>query len=326
MAPDRRTTILIAVGGNSLIRAGQKGTIAEQIENARATAGHIAELAARGFGIVVTHGNGPQVGAQLLRAEAGTTQTYPLPLDVCVAMTQGEIGCILQRTLQAALNERGLDIPIAAILTQVYVDLHDPAFMKPTKPIGPFYSEESARRKQQELGWSIVEDAARGYRRVVASPMPKRIVEAEVIARCLDEGMLVIAVGGGGIPVTGNGGALRGAEAVIDKDRASSLLASELGLERMIISTDVDQVYLNYKKPDQTALGSLTFEGAQHYLCAGHFSEGSMKPKIEAALDFLRNGGKEVIITNPEHLLAALDGRAGTHITNQEIHETPSRH
>ncbi len=314
MAADRQHGLLIAVGGNSLIRLGQKGTIAEQLENALSTSGQIAELAGRGYAIVVTHGNGPQVGAQLLRSEAGSTQTYQLPLDVCVAMTQGEIGYILQRSLQSALAARNLHIPVATVVTQVLVDRSDAAFQKPTKPIGPFYSQEAARRKREDLGWAIVEDAARGYRRVVPSPKPRDIVEVDVIARCLDQGMIVIAVGGGGIPVVAENGALRGAEAVIDKDRASALLASELHLERMIISTDVEQVYLGYKTHRQKPLGTISFEDASGHLCAGHFSEGSMKPKIEAALDFLRSGGNEVIITDPEHLVAAVDGKAGTHI------------
>jgi carbamate kinase len=326
MAFDRRNTILIAVGGNSLIRAGQKGTIPEQMENAGEISRCVAGLVARGFAVVLTHGNGPQVGSQLLRSEAGASQTYTLPLDVCVAMTQGEIGFILKSALQTALRDVGVCVPIAPVVTQVLVDKNDRAFSRPTKPIGPFYSEEVARKKEEELGWSVVEDASRGYRRVVASPAPVSIVELDIISHCLENGMIVIAVGGGGIPVVGDNGAVRGVEAVIDKDRASALLASELHLERMVISTDVEQVYLRYKTPKQEALATLTYDEAYRYLHVGHFSEGSMKPKIEAALDFLHRGGKEVIISNPAHLLDALAGKAGTRIIYQEHYETAAHH
>lgn len=310
---------MIAVGGNSLIRAGQKGMISEQLENARLISGRVADLAARGYGVVLTHGNGPQVGSQLLRSEAGSTQTYTLPLDVCVAMTQGEIGYILQTSLQTALQEKGLRIPVAALITQVAVDRDDKAFSRPTKPIGPFYSEDVARRKEKELHWSVIEDAARGYRRVVPSPKPYTIVELDVIRKCLESGMIVIAVGGGGIPVITGKGATYGAEAVIDKDKASALLASELHLERMVISTDIDKVYIRYKTPQQQALDAVTLDEAIRYMRAGHFSEGSMKPKIEAAIEFLHGGGKEVIITNPENLPEALEGRAGTRIIQKDV-------
>lgn len=309
-----KESLLIAVGGNSLIRAGQRGTILEQFGNARNTAEHIGELARRGYRIVVTHGNGPHVGAQLLRSEAGASQTYELPLDVCVAMTQGEIGYILQTSLQSVLREMNLNIPVAALTTQVLVDPHDPAFARPTKPIGPFYSKEMAERKRVELGWNVVEDAARGYRRVVPSPIPRSIVELDLIRSCLDLGIIVIAAGGGGIPVVEDGNELRGVEAVIDKDRASALLARQLKVQKFIISTDVERVCLHYKQPDQKPLLTLTTEEAMKYVAEREFHEGSMKPKIEAAIEFLEAGGEEVIITNPEHLLAALEGDAGTHI------------
>ncbi|MFI5252518.1 MAG: carbamate kinase [Bacteroidota bacterium] len=311
-------TLLIAVGGNSLIRAGQKGTIPEQFANARLTAGPIGELAARGYRIVLTHGNGPQVGAQLLRSESGSPQTYTLPLDVCVAMTQGEIGYILQTCLQSVLKEKKISIPVTTMLTQVLVRKNDPAFEHPTKPIGPFYSHDAAERKRTELGWNIVEDAARGYRRVVPSPKPYDIIELDIIKECLDNNMIVIACGGGGIPVIAQEGSITGTEAVIDKDRASSLLASKLKIPLFIISTDVETIFLNYKKPDQIPLHKITIREAREHLEAGHFYEGSMKPKIEAAIDFLEHGGKEAIITNPEHLLEAIDGKTGTHIIRKE--------
>lgn len=310
----KKNSILLAVGGNSLIRAGQRGTIEEQRANARLTAECIAEIAGRGHDLIVTHGNGPQVGSQLLRSESGSSQTYTLPLDVCVAMTQGEIGYTLQNTLQDVLRHRGIRRSVVTVVTQVVVDPDDPAFQKPTKPIGPFYSREMAEQKRRELSWNIVEDAARGYRRVVPSPLPQEIVELEVIRGCLDQGSIVIAAGGGGIPVVRRDGGFKGTEAVIDKDRASALLAAKLEFEHFIISTEVEQVYLNFRKPNQQPLGRIDATAAREYLAAGHFSEGSMKPKIEAALDFLAGGGRHVAITDPEHLAAAVDGTAGTHI------------
>lgn len=316
-----KRSLLIAVGGNSLIRAGQKGTVDEQFANARPVCEQIAEIASRDTRIVITHGNGPQVGSQLLRSEIASGQAYTLPLDVCVAMTQGEIGYILQTSLQSAFRRRHLEIPVATLLTQVLVEKSDPAFARPTKPIGPFYSEEVARQKQETLGWNVVDDAARGYRRIVPSPRPCGVLEDEVIAACLAGGMVVIASGGGGIPVIRTNGTIQGVEAVIDKDLASALLASRLGLERMVISTDVEQVYLRYRKPDQTPLVRLTTAEAARHLAAGEFAEGSMKPKIEAAVEFLESGGEEVIITDPRHLVAALEGTAGTHITCERRYE-----
>ncbi len=307
-------SVLIAVGGNSLIRAGQRGTIQEQFENARLTAAHIAELAALGYRLVITHGNGPQVGSQLLRSEAGLSQTYTQPLDVCVAATQGEIGYILQNALQSELRKRKLGIAVATIITQVRVSKSDRAFAEPSKPVGPFYHKEDAERKRDELGWNIIEDAARGYRRVVPSPNPVGIMEIDVIRKCIEQNIIVIAVGGGGIPVVAENGDVEGIEAVIDKDKSSALLAGELGLSHLIISTDVEFVYLNYKKPEQFAVKEMTIDDAMNYLEDGQFSGGSMRPKIEAAVDFISRGGKEVIITDPCHLVEAIKGEFGTHI------------
>jgi carbamate kinase len=303
------------VGGNSLIRAGQRGKIADQLANAKLTAESLAEIVVRGYALIISHGNGPQVGAQLLRSAAGSSQTYTLPLDVCVAMTQGEIGFILQNSMQSAFRKKGISRPIVTVITQVVVDKNDPSFQRPTKPVGPFYSKEIAEQKRKELKWSIVEDAARGYRRVVASPLPKDIIELDVIKDCLERNNIVIACGGGGIPVILENDEIKGVEAVIDKDRASALLASKLGIEHFVISTEVPEVYLNYKKSDQRAIRISTAAEAKKYLNESQFSEGSMKPKIEAALDFLSTGGKLVTITNPEHILSALEGKAGTRIT-----------
>ncbi len=278
------------------------------------TAEQIAVLAEEGCRIVITHGNGPQVGSQLLRSEAGSSQTYTLPLDVCVAMTQGEIGYIIQTSLQSIFRSRNISIPVVSLITQVLVDKHDPAFQNPTKPIGPFYSKEIAQKKQDELNWNIIEDAARGYRRVVPSPKPLEVIEQDIIKDCLERGIIVIASGGGGIPITFENGSMTGVEAVIDKDRASALLATELNIERFIISTEVEKVYLNFKKSDQMAIDKISLDEAKKYLDEGHFLEGSMKPKIEAAIEFLESGGKEVVITNPEHLADAIKGKTGTHI------------
>ncbi len=230
-------------------------------------------------------------------------------------MTQGEIGFILQNSLQSALAHRNIKRPVVTLVTQVVVDKSDPAFQNPTKPIGPFYSRSVAEQKRVELGWNIVEDAARGYRRVVPSPLPRDIVEFDVIERCLENGIIVITVGGGGIPVVKGDGAYTGIEAVIDKDRASALLASRLRVERFIISTDVEKVCINYKKPNQTELCRVDCDDLKGYLAEGHFQEGSMRPKIEAAIDFITRGGTSVIITNPEHIPDALDGKTGTIIS-----------
>ena len=305
---------LIAVGGNSLIRAGEKGTVAQQLANTRRTAAAIVGLIRDGYHLVVTHGNGPQVGAALLRSERASDQVYSHPLDVCDASTQGEIGYLLQQSVNNELSAAGLDVPVATVLTQVVVARDDPAMQHPTKPIGPFYSRADAEERRRLFGWQIVEDAARGYRRVVPSPEPIHIVELEVIRLLLDQGVLVIAVGGGGIPVVQSNGALEGIEAVIDKDRASALLASELGVDVFVISTDADSVYLDYKKPTERPLRRVTAEELEAHYRAGQFPPGNMGPKVESALRFLRNGGKEVVITSYERLCEAVEGEAGTHI------------
>jgi carbamate kinase len=307
-------SILIAVGGNSLIRAGEKGTVAEQMANARRTAAAIIGLIKAGHHLVITHGNGPQVGAQLLRSERASDQVPGQTLDVCGAASQGEIGYLLAQALRRELAAAEIRIPVASVVTQTVVSASDPAMQHPTKPIGPFYSRADADEKKRLFGWTIVEDAARGYRRVVPSPEPVEIVEIEVIHELLHAGVLVIACGGGGIPVVRANGGFEGVEAVIDKDRASALLASELEMKIFAISTDSDYVYLDYKKPTQQPITTATVEQMEIYYRAGHFPPGNMRPKVESALRFLQAGGREVIITSNEHLCEAVAGKAGTRI------------
>ncbi|RCK73106.1 MAG: Carbamate kinase [Ignavibacteriae bacterium] len=307
---------VVAIGGNSLIRAGQRGTIEEQFENVLKTAEQIVKLYQLGFDLIITHGNGPQVGAQLLRSELASSQVYTEPLDVCVADTQGSMGYMIQHGIQNVLAQNNISVGVATIITQVIVDKDDPGFKNPNKPIGPFYSKEEAEKRALELGWKMVEDAQRGYRRVVPSPIPLEIVELEFIKSCIEKDLIVISVGGGGIPVVKENSKLKGVEAVIDKDRASSLLASKLNADVFIISTDAEYVCLNYKKPNQSNLKNTTLADIQEYYKEGHFPPGNMGPKIEAAISFLKNGGKEVIITSPENLVNAVQGLTGTHITH----------
>jgi carbamate kinase len=308
---------VVAVGGNSLTKSGQRGTIPEQFANARETSSHIAEMLERGCEVVITHGNGPQVGNILLRAEMASVALPPLPLDTCGADSQGGIGYMLQQVLGTELRRRGIDKDVVTVLTQVVVDPADPAFAKPSKPIGPFYTKDDAERKRDEDGWAIVEDANRGWRRVVPSPMPVRVVEVRAIETLLKAGCVVIAVGGGGIPVVEDDGSLRGVEAVIDKDHASRLLANAIGAPLFVISTAVERVALHFGATDERPLDTISVAEAREYLSAGHFPPGSMGPKIRAAIDFLENGGEEVIITNPESIGRALDGTAGTRIVSR---------
>ena len=324
-------TALVAVGGNSLIRAGEKGTIVEQLANARRTARAMVGLIRLGYSIVITHGNGPQVGAQLLRSERASDVVYGQTLDVCGAASQGEVGYLLEQSLGNALAEAGLDIPVVSLVTQTVVSPDDPAMLQPSKPIGPFYSRADAEERKRVLGWHIVEDAARGYRRVVPSPEPLEIVELDVIRSLVARKVVVISTGGGGIPVMRVGGRLQGLEAVIDKDRASALLATQLHVDLFAISTDTDYVYLNYRKPDQTRLTFVTVSQLEEYQRAGHFPPGNMGPKIESVIHFLRSGGKAAVISSFELLCEAVAGRAGTRMVgdaeqaretvNQELEE-----
>ena len=298
-------TLVIALGGNALIRAGQRGTATEQLAALRETCEAIRPLVADGD-VVVTHGNGPQVGNELLRHERAADEVPPLPLYLAVAQTQAEIGALIETELTPVAGR-----PVACLLTHVHVAADDPAFASPTKPIGPFYGEEEAQTLERERGWKLVQDAGRGYRRVVASPTPLEIVELESLRALLHAGMVAVACGGGGIPVVSHSGKLKGIDAVIDKDRASALLARRLDAERLVVLTEVPAVYRAFGTPQQEELRELTVADAEALL--PELAEGSMRPKVEAALDLARTGG-ETLITSSEALAHALDGQAGTRI------------
>ena len=307
--------VVIAVGGNSLIKDSEHMTVFDQYRACGETSDHIASIVAEGYRVVITHGNGPQVGFILLRSELAKEVLHQVPLDSCGADTQGAIGYQISQTLNNELLRRGIEKKVAAIVTQTVVDANDPGFKNPSKPIGPFYSEATAREHQDHEGWAMLEDAGRGWRRVVASPRPLEIIEESAIRALLENDIIVVAVGGGGIPVVRQAdGSLAGVGAVIDKDWASCLLAKNLGAEKFLLSTAVDKVALNFGQPDQREIDRMTVAEARGYLEEGHFPAGSMKPKIEAAIEFLESGGKEVIITQPHLLEAAIHGRAGTHI------------
>ena len=321
-------TAVIAVGGNALILEGQRGTIAEQFENARATTRHVAALVAAGWRVVLTHGNGPQVGFILRRSElVGDADSIPiLSLDMAVADSEGGVGYIIGNSLANELGRRGLPDRVACLLTQTVVDPQDPAFAHPSKPIGTSYSASEAERHRAGEGWVMVEDAGRGYRRVVASPRPRRIVETAAIRVLLEAGFVVIACGGGGIPVVeAEPGVYRGVEAVIDKDFASALLAVSLGVPLLAICTGVEKIAVHFRRPDQRFLNRLTVSEARRYLEAGEFPEGSMGPKVRAAIEFIERGGKEVIITSESHLEEAVAGRAGTHVVADEVRRSRFR-
>jgi carbamate kinase len=307
--------IVLAIGGNSLIRDEQHRTVPDQWVLARETCHHIAEIIQAGHRIVVTHGNGPQVGFIIRRSELARHELHPVPLDSCDADTQGAIGYMIQQSLENEFLRRGLRKSAVALVTQVEVDADSPAFANPTKPIGAFMDEATARARAAQEGWTIREDAGRGWRRVVPSPEPRAIVEIEAIRALVSAGFIVTAVGGGGIPVTRDSeGQLHGVEAVIDKDYASSLLATELRADQFVITTAVCQVFLDYKKPGQRALTRLTVDDARRHLAEGQFGEGSMAPKIRAVIRYIEKGGRRAVITCPEELEPAIAGRAGTEV------------
>ena len=308
---------VVAVGGNALIRDDAHSALNDQYEAVCATAEHVGDMVASGWNVVLTHGNGPQVGFILRRSEIADGEVPTVPVRYAVGDTQGAIGFMFQNALGNVLRRRGIDKPVVALVTQTLVDRDDPAFTHPDKPIGSFMSEAVARRLAEALGWSIMEDANRGWRRTVASPQPKRIVEAPVIAKLAHEGVLVIACGGGGIAVRdGPGGALEGVEAVVDKDRASALLAVDLAADLFVIPTGVERVAIRFGQPDQQWLDRLDVAQAQRYIAEGQFGEGSMRPKIEALVTYVeRCAGGRGVITNPENIARALRGETGTSIT-----------
>lgn len=315
--PDKLPVAVVAIGGNSLIQDNRKPDVPHQWDAVRTTAVHIADMVEAGWTTVVTHGNGPQVGYILRRNELAAHEVHPTPLDLIVADTQGSIGFMLQQTLNNEFHQRKLPRQCITLITQVRVEVDDPAFKNPTKPIGSFLSEERAREFEKE-GWQVIEDAGRGWRRVVASPEPVEIVEQDAIASAVAMGWIVVAVGGGGIPVVRNSkGELRSVYAVIDKDRASSLLASAIDADLLLISTGVEKVAINFNKPNQRNLDTLTVAEAQRYLSEGQFGKGSMQPKIEACIRFVEQSSKPdamAIITNPENLARALAGETGTRL------------
>jgi carbamate kinase len=307
--------VLVAMGGNSLLDPAKPPTVDNQFAVTAAAVIPVADLIQRGVHIVLTHGNGPQVGFMLLRSDAARQVVHQVPLDSLVADSQGAIGYMIQRLLRDELARRGVDHTPISIVTQVEVDPNDKAFQKPTKPIGKFYSAEEAEDFKRNAGWDMVEDSRRGYRRVVSSPSPVSILELGAIKMLVENGATVIACGGGGIPVKRTPEGWRGVEAVIDKDRASALLAAALGVKRFFITTGVDAVYVDYQTDHRRALHQVTIAELRRLEAEGQFPPGSMGPKVEAAMDFLENGGEEVIICTPEALADAYDGRAGTRVT-----------
>lgn len=307
--------VVIAIGGNSLIKDEKHRTVLDQYNAVGETARHIVPIVAEGYRVVITHGNGPQVGFILMRSDLARNVLHQVPLANCVADTQGAIGYQITQTLQNELHLKGLKTDVVAVVTQVVVDGADPGFEHPDKPIGPFMSEADARKRASEDGWIVGEDAGRGWRRLVPAPAPLEIVELNSIRVLIERGTLVVAVGGGGIPVVRQAdGTLSGRDAVIDKDAATCMLATELGARVLIESTSVDKVSLNFGTPQQLDIDHMTAAEARCYLEQGHFAPGSMQPKIKAALAFLEQGGERVIITQPHHLEEALHGIYGTHI------------
>jgi carbamate kinase len=306
---------VLAIGGNSLIRDKNHIALSFQYEMVKETAVYIADLVAEGLSLVITHGNGPQVGFIYRRGELARHELPLIPLDICGADTQGAIGYMIEKALLNEFQARGIDKKVTVVVTQAIVDSDDPSFEHPTKPIGSFMSEKEALAHKKESGWQVVEDAGRGFRRVVPSPIPREIIELDVIKLLVQNGYIVIATGGGGIPVIRNEqGELEGVEAVIDKDLGSSLLARNLGADTFIISTAVDAVYLNFGKENQKPISRATLPEMKRYLAEGHFMPGSMEPKIEAIIQFLEEGGKKAMITSPENLLKAVRGECGTTI------------
>ncbi len=314
-APPTPPTAVVAMGGHAFIKPGQRGTYQDHIENASEVCQALMVLIERGYRMVITHGNGPQIGDQMTRAEMSGSDVPRLPLDVLVAETQGSLGYYLQRALLQELHARNIARFVTTMVTQVLVSPDDPAFDNPTKPVGPFMTQEAAENKRDEYGWQITKDLNRGWRRVVPSPKPRKIVQAAMIREAVRSGNIVVAAGGGGIPVSisPETGAFRGIEAVIDKDLTSGVLATEVDADLLVILTAVDAVYLNYGEDDAVGLGAVTMAECRRHIDAGHFPPGSMGPKVESIYGFMRRGGQRGLVTNAESLRDALDGQAGTH-------------
>ena len=310
--------VVIALGGNAILQRGQRGTYEEQMENVMKTAKQIVDIIEKGYEVVITHGNGPQVGALLLHMDAGQAiHGIPAqPMDVAGAMTQGQIGYMIGQALINELRKRGIEKPVATIVTQSIVDKKDPAFQNPSKPVGPFYDEETAKKLAEEKGWTIIEDAGRGWRRVVPSPDPKGHVEAPVIVDLVEKGFIVIASGGGGVPVVEENGQLRGVEAVIDKDLAGERLAEEVKADIFMILTDVNGAAINFGKPDEKWLEAVTVDELKHYYEEGHFRKGSMGPKVLAAIRFVEWGGERAVIAALDRAVEALEEKTGTQVTS----------
>ena len=307
---------VVAIGGNAVNRPGERPTAENMLSAIKEAMGYLVDMLDE-YDIVITHGNGPQVGNILIQQEMAKEVIPPFPIDVNDAQTQGSLGYMIVQALRNRLAERGLNREVAALITQIVVDKNDEAFKKPSKPVGPFYTEEEARKLMMEKGWIMKEDAGRGWRRVVPSPKPLDIVEKEVVRMLLKNGVIIVAAGGGGIPVVRENGVLKGVEAVIDKDRASALLAIEINADELIILTGVEKVALNYGKPNQTFVDKLTVEEALKYLKEGHFPAGSMGPKIEAAIDFVTATNRTCLITDMKKLKEALSGETGTRIVRE---------
>ncbi len=308
--------VLVALGGNAILRHKEKGTAEEQLENVETTCQHLIELIRDGYKLAITHGNGPQVGDILLKNERSKDILPPMPLDICGAQSQGMIGYMLQQSLRNEMKKANIDIPVVSVITQTVVDQNDQAFHNPTKPIGPFYTAPESDRLKKEKGWSMIEDSGRGYRRVVPSPEPKTIMEKGIIKTLFRNNAIVIAAGGGGVPVIlKENGSIKGVDAVIDKDLSAQIFASDIGAQVLLMLTDVEKISLNYRKPRQMDLNKITTKKARHYLQEGHFAPGSMAPKVKAAIKFVEAGGEKAIIASLETGRRALKGRAGTTIS-----------
>jgi carbamate kinase len=311
----KRKIALIAFGGNAILPEAQRGLQSEQINNAQKAAQLMIHVVKKGYDLILVHGNGPQVGNLLIQMEESITKVPPFSLEVCDAMTEGSMGFMLEKAIINELRKNSVDKDVATLITQVVVDREDQAFENPTKPVGPFYTKYRAQMLRREKKWAMIEDAGRGYRKVVPSPRPIDVIPKRIIRELVHSGKIVIALGGGGVPVIINGrGLFEGVEAVIDKDYAASLVAREVKAELFIILTNVDRVYLNYGKPDEEPIGVMTVKQAEEHLSQGQFPPGSMGPKIKAAIEYIKGGGKEVLITSANHLKASLINRSGTKI------------